>query len=61
MPEIVEWTEIANQYDDTFLLGNGASMALHPDCLFLQVASCTESKAIRRTPLLAAARIWKQS
>ncbi|WP_456016851.1 DUF4917 family protein [Pseudomonas fluorescens] len=30
MPEIVEWAEIADQYGDTLLLGNGASMALHP-------------------------------
>jgi len=29
MPEIVEWAEIADQYGDTLLLGNGASMALH--------------------------------
>ncbi|UFI43549.1 DUF4917 family protein [Pseudomonas savastanoi] len=30
MPEIVDWAHIAEQYTDTLLLGNGASMALHP-------------------------------
>lgn len=30
MPEIVQWGDIRDQYTDSLLLGNGASMAVHP-------------------------------
>ncbi|AZE54508.1 hypothetical protein C4K03_2353 [Pseudomonas synxantha] len=31
MPEILQWADIQNQFSDSLLLGNGASMAVHPD------------------------------
>lgn len=31
MPEIVQWADIQDQYTDSLLLGNGASMAVHPE------------------------------
>jgi hypothetical protein len=31
MPEIVQWEEIQDQFSDSLLLGNGASMAVHPE------------------------------
>ncbi|MHC8401463.1 DUF4917 family protein [Pseudomonas sp. MDT1-17] len=31
MPNIVEWREIRENFNHTVLLGNGASMAVHPD------------------------------
>lgn len=31
MPEIVQWRDIQDRYTDSLLLGNGASMAVHPE------------------------------